>query len=280
MLAGTNTIQSRTIKAVRWAFSPWLPSIMILSLCHLVGISAWAQALRPSREPDLRQVKVQIERLYFSYDAQAKQALLKEAAALIEYHPGAWQPNYYAALVNIQLGNIARADNRKAAYQYYRDALRHIHAAHTRFPNAENTLVLADVYGKLASLKTIKVLYYGGRSKTFLKRAFELSPDSPKNHLIAGIEIMWTPVIFGGSKKQAREFLNKALVLEKTWQETDPLTVQWATRPEIFAHLAQLELLCDAPEQARQYIDRALHLVPDFGFVHRDILSQLEKFTK
>jgi len=158
--------------------------------------------------------------------------------------------------------------------------LRHIHAAHALFPNAENTLVLADVYGKLASLKTIKVLYYGSRSKSFLKQAFNLSPRSPKNHLIAGIEIMWTPVIFGGSKKRAREFLDKALVLEKTWQETDPLVVQWATRPEIFAHLAQLEILCDTPDQARRYIDQALHLVPDYGFVHRDILPQLSQLTQ
>ena len=225
-------------------------------------------------------MKAQIEALYFSYDAQAKQTLLMEAAALVEHHPDAWHPDYYTALIHIQLGNIARADDHKTAYRYYREALRHIHAAHVRSPNAENTLVLADVYGKLASLKTIKVLYYGSRSKTFLKRAFRLSPHSPKNHLIAGIEIMWTPMIFGGSKKQAREFLNKALVLENTWQEKDPLTVQWATRPEIFAHLAQLELLCDAPEQGRQYIEQALHLVPDFGFVHRDILPQLDKFRQ
>jgi tetratricopeptide (TPR) repeat protein len=257
-----------------------LQSLLILALCLLVPTAAWAQELRPSGEQAFRQVQSQIEALYFSYDAESKQTLLKATATMIEQHPGAWQPDYYAALVNIQLGNLVRVNDHKAAYRYYRNALHHIHAAHARFPNAENTLVLADVYGKLASLKTIKVLYYGSRSKSFLKQAFKLSPRSPKNHLIAGIEIMWTPVIFGGSKKRAREFLDKALVLEKTWQETDPLVVHWATRPEILAHLAQLEILCNTPDQARRYIDQALRLVPDYGFIYRDILPQLDRFTQ
>jgi len=244
------------------------------------GMSLWAQASRPTWTPAFRQMRTQIETLYFSYDAKAKQTLLKEATTLIEHYPGTWQPNYYAALVNIQLGNIVRADDKKLAYGYFRKALQHIHAARTQSPNAENTLVLADVYGKLASLKTIKVLYYGSRSKSFLKQAFKLNPNSPKNHLIAGIEIMWTPGIFRGSKKRAREFLNKALLLEKTWQEPDPLTVQWATRAEICAHLAQLEILGHKPAKARQYIDQALQLVPDYGFIHRDILPQLVQLKK
>jgi len=280
MLSANYNFTGQDIKSVRQALASWLQPVFILLFYQLVGMAAWAQELRPSDGQGFQQVKAQIEALYHSYDTETKQILLREAAALIEHHPGAWQPSYYAALVNIQLGNVARAKDHKVAYRYYRDALRHIHAAHALFPNAENTLVLADVYGKLASLKTIKVLYYGSRSKSFLKQAFNLSPRSPKNHLIADIEIMWTPVIFGGSKKRAREFLDKALVLEKTWQETDPLVVQWATRPEIFAHLAQLEILCDTPDQARRYIDQALHLVPDYGFVHRDILPQLSQLTQ
>ena len=251
-----------------------------LVFCLQVDLPARAQASQPAGKPAFQQIKALIETLYFSYNAHAKHPLLERTAALIGQHPGAWQPRYYAALVNLHLGNIARADDSKIAYRYYRAALQHIHAAHAQVPNAENTLVLADVYGKLASLKTIKALYYGSRSKTFLKQAFRLSPRSPKNHLIAGIEIMWTPVIFGGSKKRAREFLNKALLLEATWREKDPLIVPWASRPEIFAHLAQLEILCDAPDRARQYIDQALHLVPDYAFVHRDILPQMNQFTK
>lgn len=221
-------------------------------------------------------LKTKIEANYFSHDRAAVLPVLSHALAQIEKHPDALYPHYYAGLINIQLGNIARALDRKAAYAYYQEAVNHLQAAHEHAPNAETAVVLADAYGKLASLKTLKMLYYGSRSKSYLKAAFKYNLRNPKCHLIAGMEIMWTPAIFGGSKKRARTFLNDALALTRDWQESDPLLVSWATAAEILAHLAQLEILCGAPDRARRNANQALRLVPDYAFVHRDILPQLE----
>ena len=241
----------------------------------MIGISVYAQESPPVADHDFFKLKTQIEAHYFSYDEDVVRSLLNQALAHIQKYPVAWYPHYYAGLIKMQLGNIVRAHDREVAYQHYRDALKHMQVAHKRSPNAENAIVLANVYGKLASLRTFKMLYYGSKSRSFMIDAFQESARNPKNYLLAGIEIMWTPAIFGGSKKRAREFLNKALTLEPTWYETDRLIVRWATPPEIFAHLAQLEILCEAPIQAQLYATKALRHIPDYGFVMRDVIPQL-----
>ena len=254
----------------------YLNPICIFLFCHIIGISEYTQASPPVADHVFFKLKTQIETYQFSYNEDVVRSLLNQALDQIGKYPNRWYPRYYSGLINIQLGNIFRADDRKLAYRYYKEALKHVQIAHKQSPNSENTIVLANVYGKLASLKTFKMLYYGSKSKSYLMDAFQMNERNPKSYLLAGIEIMWTPMIFGGSKKRAREFLNNALVLESTWQETDRFIVRWATPAEIFAHLAQLEILCETLTQARHYAAKALHLIPDYGFVRRDVIPQID----
>jgi hypothetical protein len=254
------------------------PSITItvfLSL-HLLGITGAAEMQPFSVCPECYALKSQIEATYFSHDEASVRRLLAQSRDLVDQHPASWHPHYYAGLINVQLGNIERHDNKDMAYQHYTDALVHMQVVQDRWPSAESTIVLADVYGKLASLKTVKMLYYGNLSKNHLIDAFRMGDErSPKPYLIAGIESMWTPIIFGGGTKRARGFLEKALAVAPHWHEPDRLIVRWATRAEILAHLAQLEILCKRLSQAKHYAAQALSLVPDYGFVLRDVLPQL-----
>ena len=243
---------------------------------HLAIMTALGQTPVTAANEAFITLKTRIEANYFAYDGGVARTLYNDALRQIEKQPDAMYPCYYAGLVSIQLGNIARASDRKGAYRHYLNAVQHLRVAFERVPNAENTIVLANAYGKLASLQTFKMFFYGSRSKSYLEDAFKLTMHSPKNYLIAGIEIMWTPRIFGGSKKKARKFLNKALVLEQQYQESDPYIVRWATSPEIMAYLAQLAVLEGKPEQGLQWAHRALQLVPDYGFVLQDVMPQLE----
>ncbi len=255
---------------------PLITIIVFFSL-HLLVLTVAAQMPTSVGCPGCYELKTHIEANYFSHDEASVRYLLAQSRDLVDQHPAAWHPHYYAGLINVQLGNIVRHDDKDMAYRHYTDALAHMLVAHERSPTAEITIVLADVYGKLASLKTFKMLYYGSRSKSHLIDAFRMDEHSPKACLVAGIEMMWTPIIFGGSTKRARRFLEKALTAAPDWREPDRLIVRWATRAEIFAHLAQLEILCKRPSQARHYATQALSLVPDYGFVLRDVLPQLNQ---
>jgi hypothetical protein len=250
-------------------------AITVLFSIHLLVMTVAAQMPTSEDCPGCDELKIQIEENYFSHDEASARRLLARSRDLVEQYPADWHPHYYAGLINVQMGNIVRHYDKDTAYRNYTAALTHMQVAHDLSPTAESAVVLADVYGKLASLKTVKMLYYGSRSKSYLIDAFQMGEGNPKACLVAGIEIMWTPTFFGGSTKRARRFLEKALTAASDWREPDRLIVNWATQAEIFAHLAQLEILCKRPTQARYYATQALSLVPDYGFVRRDVLPQL-----
>jgi hypothetical protein len=251
--------------------------VVSILLALLVSTSFANGETPPEAQEAFLQLKKQIEAHYFSYDEGAHRQLLGRANGFVKHYPEAWHAHYYAALINIQLGNIVRADRKAEAYRYYHSALRHAQSAHEIAGNAETTVVLAAAYGKLASLRTLKMFYFGAKSKNTMIEAFKMNDHSPKSHLIIGVHTMWTPTVFGGSNDTAREFLEKALALGLDWSENDPLVVRWATSPEILAHLAQLEIFCGAPERAWDYVNAVMALVPQYGFVTRDILPQLNE---
>ncbi len=252
-------------------------AIAVFLSFHLLEMVVTAQMNPSATCLKCNEIKAQIEANYYSHDETTIQHLLTQVLDLVDQHPAAWHPHYYAGLIYVQLGNIVRYRDKAMAHQYYTDALASIQVAHERSSNAESTIVLADVYGKLASLRTMKMFYYGNLSGIYLRKAFRMADKRcPKPYLIAGIETMWTPVIFGGGKKRARQFLEKALAVAPDWRESDRLIVRWAAQAEIFAHLAQLEILCQRPSQAKHYSALALSLVPDYGFVLRDVLPQLD----
>ena len=149
-----------------------LMTITAFSSLHLLVLTVAAQMPASMACPECYELKTQIEANYFSHDEASVRCLLARSRDLIDRHPAAWHPHYYAGLICIQLGNIARHDDKAMAYRHFTDALAHMIVAHERSPTAECAIVLADVYGKLASLKTFKMLYYGSRSKSYLIDAF------------------------------------------------------------------------------------------------------------
>nr|MBL0712738.1 hypothetical protein [Desulfobacterales bacterium] len=139
------------------------------------------------------QLKQAIERQYYTYDRDRILPLLNRAQALIRQDGANWYPYYYAGILHVQLGNIARADDKAAAHRYYTLAREHLEVAHRKSTSAETTLWMSAVYGKLASLRTFKMIYYGARSKAFMEDAYAMSRGNPKFFMRAGVHVMHTP---------------------------------------------------------------------------------------
>jgi tetratricopeptide (TPR) repeat protein len=226
------------------------------------------------------QLKRAIEQHYYSYDPEWIEPYLARARVLAEMAPAQWYPHYYAGILYIQRGNIIRADDREGAYRAYRQAREHLEAAHRLSPSAETLLWMSAVYGKLASMRTLRMIFYGARSKAFMEEAYALAQDNPKFYMLAGVHMMHTPKLFGGGQARARTFLQRALDLTPNWRETDALVVRWALRPEIWAHLAQAAVFAGDASEARRYFEKALRAQPGFGFVIRDVGPQLDVLEK
>jgi hypothetical protein len=218
-----------------------------------------------------------IEANYLRYDAARTAALLQRAQGLTAEFPDSPYPPYYQAVLQTQLGNILRATDKSAALEFYREALASIESAHRLSPSTETTLWLSAVYGKLASLRNWQMLYYGAQSRSYMIEGFHQARDNPKFYLLAAVHLMHTPRIFGGDLDQAGDFLQRAKSLNADWRDSDPALVRWAAPPEVEAYQAQLEIFRGNPDRARIFIAQALDQAPDYGFVLRDLLPQLDR---
>lgn len=254
--------------------------------CVWLLLAAWAPAAAAAEGGSIPQytaflqLKQAIEDQYYSYDRDGLQPLVLRARALIDQAPAVWYPHYYAGVLSILWGNITRAGDRDDAYRSYRQAQAFLAKAHAMAPSAETLLWMSAVYGKLASMRTLKMFYYGARSKAFMEEAHALSRGNPKFFMLAGAHMMHTPKLFGGGIERARDFLQRALGYADGWRDTDPLVVRWARPPEIWAHLAQAAVFAGQAPEARRYLGRALDVQPDYGFVIRDIRPQLERLEQ
>ena len=95
--------------------------------------------------------------------------------------------------------------------------------------------------------------------------------------LVAATHLMHTPEAFGGDKDKAEKLLKKGIKLNQKQATKDSLTITWASDAELYAYLAQLEILRENKEKALEYMKKALKLCPEYGFVKNDLMPQWKK---
>lgn len=230
-----------------------------------------------NNDNEIKKLKDRINEKYFSFDTNEWKTLLKTAINLKKSNPIDWRINYYSGLICHQLGKIMYVPNSEQAYDYFDKSIDYLLEAKKVNYTAEIAALLSSAYGKKSSLSTLKAIYFGLKAKDYIYEANSLEKSNPKVLLIAAIHLMHTPESFGGDKKWAEELLNRALKLNYKHRKLDEDAVIWATEPEIYAYLAQLEILKGNEQKARLYIDKALKLFPDYGFILNDLIPQMER---
>jgi tetratricopeptide (TPR) repeat protein len=214
---------------------------------------------------------------YYSFDIRKLKDLLTQSEALSKSSSAEWYSFYYSGLLCYQLGKIYYLIDKETAFNYFDKSVDWFKQAKSLSNSTEIIILLSASYGKLSSLSTLSAIYYGIKSKSYIEDAYKIEPDNPKLLLVGATHLMHTPETFGGSKVKARQFLMKALALNKSRKEKDSMLVKWAEDAEIYAYLGQLEILLKNKSKALYFMDKALKLVPDYGFVKKDLNIQLEK---
>ena len=225
----------------------------------------------------LRTLKNEIDANYYSFDIQKLKQILNRSYSLIKTSNGDWHPVYYAGMLHYILGKIYYQIDRDIAYNQFDKSLDFFLKANDKHQSAELLSLISAAYGKKAALSPLASMFYGIKAKKYIIEAYELEKDNPKLLLVAATHLMHTPESFGGSKTKARSLLLKSRELNKNKKEADDYLLDWAEDAEIFAYLGQLEVLNDNKEKAWNYIQNALKIIPDYGFVLKDLIPQYEK---
>lgn len=222
-------------------------------------------------------LKDEIDANYYSFDIQKLKQCLNKSYNITKIAGGDWHPLYYSGLLHYLLGKIYYQIDRDIAYNQFDKSLDYLLKANDKFQSAEVLSLISAAYGKKSALSPVASIYYGIKAKKYIEEAYEIEKDNPKLLLIAATHLMHTPESFGGSKTKARTLLLKCIELNRNRKEKDLLLINWADKAEIYAYLGQLEVLNDNKEKAWDYIQRALMLIPDYGFVLKDLIPQYER---
>ena len=219
-------------------------------------------------------IKSKIESNYYSFNLNKHFAIIKNIKELenseLKY--------YFLSLEYHTLGKIIYNQDQDRALNYFENSIKSIEKAISMNKNknqsilAEYYAILSSALGKKSSLSTFSSLYWGLESKKAFDKAFTLDSNNRKVRLIGSIHLMHVPEVLGGDKKKARVTLTKILNQENN---DSPNTINWADKAEIFAYLAQIDILEGKSPNAN--IDSALKYQPNYDFVLIDLKNQMKK---
>jgi len=233
-----------------------------------------------NKEDDLLSIKREIDTAYYSFDNNMLENLLSKTKRMKQKYPDSWLPDYYSGILCLQIGKILYVPNSDLAYGYFEQALDYFGNAMANETSAELLALISSAYGKLSSLSTFSAIYYGIKAKTKIIEADNLEKDNTKVLLIASTHLMHTPEVFGGDKNWAEKLLKKSLKLNTKKKAYNKYLINWAGNAEIYAYLAQLEILKGNKTKAKEYMKKALKLKPNYGFVKYDLTRQMKNLKK
>ncbi|HWK99561.1 MAG TPA: hypothetical protein VNQ55_06425 [Parapedobacter sp.] len=144
-------------------------------------------------------------------------------------HPQNWYANYYTAYTYTLLALTAEKDQIDALAD---NVLEYLDAATSIRPDdAENHILMAYMLSARINVNPmLRGASMGRDSKTHLTAALEQDPENPRGLYVRGMGIFYTPAVFGGGKKKAKPFLDKALEMFNAPNDRAPLAPRWGKK--------------------------------------------------
>ncbi len=177
-------------------------------------------------------------------------------------------PEFLIELVNYQYGFIGWCigmEKNSEAKKYIERAENNLEKLEKQdFSPSEISAYRSAIYGFKIGISPIKAPILGPKSVNYSKFAMEQDESNPMGYIQYGNSQFYMPTIFGGSKKEALKYFNKALELmeakpsysEKNWNYLSLLTI-----------IAQSYEAINDKKNAERTYKKILNIEPDFDYV-------------
>jgi tetratricopeptide (TPR) repeat protein len=268
------------------------PGFLILLTCFLfLGFSDSYSETKAS-------LNKRLQKEYYSFDSTEYRSILRSINWELKKTPDDFALHYYGAIAEMNLCRILYGTNKPKAKAAIESASKHADflTKVIEVPEKKKKLGIkknevaevyalhSAIYGLRAGLDLLKKIKYGKIAQATIEKAHEMTPENPKVLLIGAKHLMCIPEMFGGDKERAEQLLNTALanyspgaaLFKNVAGEKQYKYIDWASHAELYAYLAQLELFRDNQTKAREYMNKALKYVPDYGYVLYDLELQFD----
>jgi len=107
-------------------------------------------------------------------------------------------------------------------------------------------------------------------------RAKKLEPGNPRLYLIDGMNTYYTPESFGGGVEKAQPLFEKSWELFQTYIPKDETYPEWG-KDQAAGMLALCYIKNEKLDDAKKWIDKALEVSPESGFIKNYVMKEYEK---
>lgn len=161
-------------------------------------------------------------------DMQAKLNGSNKLVLIAKKYTGDWAPQYYAAYSKLVLSFMEQDATKKDAY--IDDADSYIAQAATLYGKESSEIDVLKAWAATARISVKPQERWMKYGKTFtenLEAAKKLNPDNPRIYYLKGTNVFFTPKAFGGGKKAAKEYFEKAKPLFEKETPDDITNPYW-----------------------------------------------------
>lgn len=176
--------------------------------------------------------KKPLEKTFLAFDTtineQAKQEQSNKLSLIAKKWNDEWSAQYYNAYSKAVLSYYEKDEAKRDAYLDEGDAALD-QAVTILGKNNDETYVLAAMLANARMAVNPKARYqkYGKLYEDNLKNAKELNPNNPRMYYLQGTSKFYTPKMWGGGKKAALPYFEKAKQLFETQKQGDISTPTW-----------------------------------------------------
>jgi len=210
---------------------------ILITLAIALNIAAFAQT-------DYKEV---LKNTFINFDSTYSNLPAKFEAGnklilIAKKYPNDWYTQYYAAYSRAQLSYMETDEAKRDAYldeadNYLAEAIRLLGK------ETDETHVVAAICAnaRLAVKPQARFQKYGKIFDEQLEAAKAINPDNPRIYLERGISKFYTPKMFGGGKKAAAPYFEKAQTIFAKETNADDITKPYWGKPATAYFLNQVK---------------------------------------
>lgn len=168
------------------------------------------------------------------HTAVESKALAAAFERIAEAEKTQWLPFYYAALAQVNAGYFSMESMTAGGAAATVDPIAKkaeelLNKAEALSPNNSEIYIVRKM---IASLRMVadpmsRYMQYAPLAQQALNKAAQLNPNNPRIYLLQGQDKFYTPEQFGGSKTEAKQLLQKAVVLFEKEQPASAIDPHW-----------------------------------------------------
>ncbi len=226
----------------------------------LLPLSAWAA------ETNWLDVENRIQYGYYTEDSRMLAGVME---LLVPSETQSASQSYYAGLANYRLTQLAQARDRSRAKETAKACVDSLDRALQNRKDFADALALQSAcLEELAALEAWRTPFAASKSGVQIEKARHLAPANPRVLLLDAVQVYERPKATAAEKDRALGgFKKAAAAFEAERQETEHVP-GWGAA-EAYVYLARCQLERGATLEARDALERALLIAPQFAEARR-----------